>query len=87
LQLLENGNATNGGAITNQGTLSINSCTLQKNSASNYGGAINNEGDYGNVTVAVNANTPLNNSAIEGGAIINDGDYGNQLNATLNNNT
>ena len=62
---LENGNATNGGAINNQGTLIIDDCKLQNNTASNFGGAINN---YGNATATINNNSFLNNNATDGGS-------------------
>ena len=82
---LENGEAINGGAINNQGELILNDCILQNNTASNYGGAIDNVGVHGKATAEVNNNIFLNNNAVDGGAIINNGDYG-KATATLNNN-
>ncbi len=83
---LENGDAYNGGAIDNQGALIIKDCTLQNNTASNYGGAINNDAVYGNATATVNNSKFLNNNATDGGAIINNGDQGNAK-ATIIGNT
>ncbi len=83
---LENGDATNGGAINNQGTLIINDCILQNNTASNYGGAIDNDALDGKATATVTNNTFLNNNAQDGGAIINIGDSG-KATAAINNNT
>ena len=83
---IENGNAINGGAIYNQGQLILKDCIIQNNTASNYGGAIDNDGVYGKATANLYNNTFLNNNAQDGGAIINNGDHG-KATATINNNT
>ena len=69
---ITNAKAEDGGAIHNQGTLTITNTTLQNNNATQNGGAIyNNEG-----TLTITNNTTLNNnSAIYGGAIVNNGTY------------
>ncbi len=67
-----NGNNTNGGAIQNNGTLTVNNCKFTSNTAgwngtsTNYGGAINNQG-----TLTVNNSIFNNNNARVGGAIYN----------------
>ena len=71
---LTNGNNTNGGAINNQGTLTVNSCTFTHNTANNdySGGAIYNDISS---TLNVNGCTFTGNTAQGGGAIYNF--YGN----------
>lgn len=62
-----NGNATYGGAIYNQGNLTINNCTFTGNTASTNGGAI-----YSNGNCIVNESIFTGNTAINfGGAIEN----------------
>ena len=74
---ITNGQATDGGAIRNEGTLIIQNCTFTSNTATNYGGAIYNEG-----ALTLTNNTFTNNTATNnGGAIYNN----NEL--TLTNNT
>jgi predicted outer membrane repeat protein len=63
---LENGNAATGGAINNQGDLTVNDCTFTDNTATFVGGAIVNQGD-----LTVNGCTFTNNNAFNGGAINN----------------
>ncbi|MCE7699794.1 MAG: PKD domain-containing protein, partial [Methanobacterium paludis] len=58
-----NGNASNGGAITNRGTLTVNNCTFINNTAS-YGGSI-----YNANLVTLSGSTFINNAANRGGAI------------------
>ncbi len=66
--ILENGAAATGGAINNEGNLTIKNCILQNNTAS-YGGAIFNTG-----TLTDNNNAYNNNSASSiSGAICNTG--------------
>ncbi len=58
---------TEGGGITNSGTLTVSNCLLTGNQ-SDYGGAIDNQGD-----LTVNTTTFYNNTAsYSGGAILND---------------
>ena len=83
---LENGNASNGGAINNQGQLILKGCLLQDNTASNYGGAIDNDGVSNKTIATIMNNTFSNNNAQDGGAIINNGDHG-KATATITNNT
>lgn len=70
-----NGNNTSGGAIQNNGTLTVNNCKFTSNTAgwdgtnTNYGGAINNQG-----TLTVNDSIFNNNNARVGGAIYNSPD-------------
>jgi hypothetical protein len=61
---LENGHATDGGSIWNEGELMLYQCTLRNNQASDRGGAVFNNGD-----LHVSATTFLANSASEGGGI------------------
>lgn len=68
---LTGGQATNGGAVYNQGTLSVSFATLANNTASQAGGAIYNTS---NSTVSVIVSTLSDNSAGGwGGAIANQG--------------
>lgn len=84
-----NGNNTNGGAIQNNGTLTVNNCIFANNTAgwdgvsTNYGGAINNQG-----TLTVNNSIFNNNDARVGGAIYNYPDSTlNVSNSIFNNNS
>jgi len=67
-----NGNNTSGGAIQNNGTLTVNNCKFTSNTAgwngtnTNYGGAINNQGN-----LTVNNSIFNKNDARVGGAIYN----------------
>lgn len=63
---LTNGTASLGGAIYNEGTLTINQTTFTQNTAFDDGGAIYNVG-----TVNINQTTFTQNNAINGGAISN----------------
>ncbi len=64
----ENGYYGGGGAISNDGTLTLNDCTLTGNTAS-YGGAINNDG-----TATITGCTFINNTAdVQAGAFSNEG--------------
>ena len=82
---LKNGYAINGGAINNQGELILKECILQNNTASNYGGAVDNDGVNGKATATVNNNTFINNNAQDGGAFINNGDHGKAIASITNN--
>ena len=83
---LTNGHGNFGGAIFNDGTLTVTNSTLIGNTAS-WGGAINN--NFGTLTVT---NSTLNNNAASyaaayGGAIYNLSGNLTVTNSTLNNNT
>ena len=85
--ILKNGKGTSGGAIYNNGTLTVNNCTFQNNVATQNGGAIYNDGSlvYNAVThtgetvtknggtLTVNNSTFTGNKALNGGAIYNAG--------------
>jgi autotransporter family porin len=68
--ILTNGTSFNGGAINNNGTLSVASCTFKGNTANNTAGAIYNDG-----TLTINKSTFIYNKSIydAAGAIYNDG--------------
>ncbi|MBZ2165467.1 beta strand repeat-containing protein [Methanobacterium spitsbergense] len=67
---LTNATTTNGGAIMNDGTLTVTGSTFTGNKATNYGGAIYNHDG----TLTVTGSTFINNNAVVGGAIFkNDG--------------
>ena len=75
---LTSGTANNGGAIYNNGTLTVVNCTILNNTSINQGGAIYN--NYG--TITLNNTTIQNNTAKnQGGAIYNRGTI------TINNST
>lgn len=63
---LTNGNATTGGAILNQGNLTVNNCTFRDNSALSGGVIRNNQGNS-----TFNGCTFTGNTAQVGGAIYN----------------
>jgi len=63
-----NDNGSGGGAILNQGTLTLNRVTLSSNLANGHGGAIYNAG-----TLTLNQATVSHNSASQAGAIENYG--------------
>ncbi|MEN6552759.1 MAG: right-handed parallel beta-helix repeat-containing protein [Methanobacterium sp.] len=80
---LTNGTAANGGAINNDGSLTVTNCTFTDNKATNnYGGAINNEG-----TLSVTGCTFTGNTATSGGAIYNNDGSLNANNCTFTGNT
>ena len=62
---IANGNAGFGGAIQNNGDLTINNCTLSGNTATGSGGAMNNDGTMKITNSTLSGNTAGN----EGGAI------------------
>lgn len=68
--ILENGKATDGGAIGNVGVLTVKDCTFKDNTATSDGGAISNDG-----VLTVNKSTFTDNTATgangDGGAIYN----------------
>ena len=67
LRLINGHNAANGGSISNNGTLTVNNCTLSGNSSDFNGGAISN-----NTTLTVNSSTFNGNTSTHyGGAIFN----------------
>lgn len=69
---LTNGNASSGGAIYNQGTVSINNSTLSGNVSTGNGGAIFNSNIFSNTTVNINNSTISGNSALgNGGGVAN----------------
>lgn len=88
---LQNGNTTNGGAIYNQGNLTILNCTFKNNYATVFddnpntgqGGAIYNNGNSTTAIVNITNSVFTGNSANGngGGAVFNSGSPGN---ATMN---
>jgi len=64
---LTGGSASEGGAILNDGTLTVSNCTVYYNGASEGGGI------YNNGTLTVSNCTVSGSSATEGGGIYNDG--------------
>ncbi len=65
--IIENGKATDGGAISNVGALTLTNCIFKDNTATSNGGAISNDG-----TLTVNnCNFTDNTAANDGGAIYN----------------
>lgn len=81
-----NNKAANGGAITNggNGTLTVTLCQFTNNIVTGVGGAIENYGYHGNLTVINSSFT--GNTAINGGAIDNDGNT-NVAGSTFTGNT
>jgi predicted outer membrane repeat protein len=76
---LQNGYATNGGAVANEfGTVTITDSTLSGNTASTYGGAIFNSGTTASVTVT-DSTLSGNSASYYGGAIF---DYGDSVTIT-----
>jgi len=71
---LKNGNAVTGGAIVNQGTLTLSNLTLANNTASDSGGAIYNTGTLTISGSTFNANTVTAATCAGGGAIRSEGD-------------
>ena len=80
---LVNGNNTDGGTIYNNGTLIINNCLFENNTATMWGGAIYND-VLSNFTI--NGSTFNNNTAREGGAIWNYNGIFNIINSIFTNN-
>ena len=79
---LTNNNATTGGAINNyNGNITLNNTTLTYNDATEYGGAIVNNGTRGNLTI-IDSKLENNNANKDGGAI-----YNTQGNALIEGNT
>ena len=66
---LANGNYSTGGAIVNQGNLTVSNCNFVNNTALWAGGAIYSNKDNPSVNLALNNCNFFNNSAREGGAI------------------
>jgi sugar lactone lactonase YvrE len=79
------GNAANGGAVFNQGTLNLANATLSGNTASSTGGAIFNQS--GGTLALVNCSLAGNVSALEGGAILNNSSGFSLTHCTLSGNT
>lgn len=68
-RLLNNINSVTGGAIVNQGVITIDNSTISGNSSTSFGGAISNQ--FGGL-ITMNSGEIINNRAnIEGGAIDN----------------
>jgi len=98
--VLKNNSATNGGALTNNGSLSVNATLALSDSAitnntatSGGGGLFNNGGSGGSALLTINGCTFSANSAVNGGGILNDGHSGGSATLTqldssvLSNNT
>jgi len=81
---LQNGNATNGGAIDNDGILTINNSTFTGNSATSFGGAISN--GVGDILTINNSTFTGNSASSVGGAIFNNAGTVNISNSTLSGN-
>jgi uncharacterized repeat protein (TIGR01451 family) len=95
--ILKNGKSTLGGAIYNNGTLTVNNCAFQDNTATKNGGAIYNDGTltynavtHTSETVTKNGGTLTvinssftGNKALNGGAIYNAGTLNITTSATL----
>ena len=80
---LQNGSATNGGGINNNGKLTVTNSIISGNSATNYGGGINNFG-----TLMVTNSTFADNEATLSGGGINFGSGTlTALNSTFSGNT
>ena len=95
--ILKNGNGNSGGAIYNNGTLTVTNCEFVDNTATQNGGAIYNDGTltYNHVTLTsqtitknggtlnVINSTFTGNKALNGGAIYNAGTLNINTSATL----
>ena len=66
---IQNGQATNGGAIYNHGICTLDGCNFTRNTASSYGGAIYNDG----TCMVTGCNFTGNTAKSDGGAIYNNG--------------
>lgn len=77
----ESNSATEGGAIYNNYSLTVNSADMHDNTASTSGGAIFNNG-----TTSITASSFDSNSSDKGGAIYNNGEL-NIINSTFTNNS
>ena len=81
---LTNTNNVEGGAIYNDGTLTLINCTFTNNTATNDGGAVWNGGIINNLTNSIFAN---NKAELYGGAIENAGTINKISNCKFTNNT
>ena len=79
---LINGKADKGGAIYNDGSLTLSDVKLSDNAADSYGGAVFNNGH-----LVVGNSTFANNTAEDAGAVYNEGDNSVVGNSTFVNNT
>jgi hypothetical protein len=68
LIITDGGTVFEGGGILNNGTLTVSSCTLCSNVASQFGGGIGNEG-----TLTVSSSTLSGDAALFGGGLFNNG--------------
>ena len=78
---ITHGNGANSGAISNEGWLVLDQCTISDSTATGDGGGLYNTG-----TAIVNRSTFLINHAVNGGGIMNDGDRLSVTNSTFNGN-
>ena len=62
--IIENGKATDGGAISNVGALTLTNCIFKDNTATSNGGAISNDG-----TLTVNNCNFTDNTAANDGVL------------------
>jgi len=91
---IRNGKATQGGGISNRGTLLVSNCTLSENSAvgtsqvTGFGGGIDNNGvlTINNSTLSANSATNSSGDA-SGGGIFNGNGFVTINNSTLSENT
>lgn len=78
-----NGLATNGGGISNHGTLLVTSCTLSGNTATATGGALYSE----DASLTVTSSTLNNNRAARGGGLFSQTDLSGTHTTTIRNST
>lgn len=79
--------ASDGAGIFNDhANLTVNNCTISRNSADNVGGGIWNDGEHGSATLTLNNTTLSGNLAADGGGIYTDGEFGSAT-LTVNNST
>ncbi len=76
--------SANGGAIFNEGNLTVINCNFEDNSATSYGGAIYSKQTYSNMNLLVTNSNFIGNIASTGGAIV---DANTITNCTFLNNT
>jgi Calx-beta domain/Putative Ig domain len=71
---IANGKADGGGGIFNEGTVDVNSCSIEGNTTTFAGGGIDNAGRMNLTNSTISGNTNLFAGAIGGGGIYNEGE-------------